>query len=380
MADAVHVKAPDLTMATAEVGELIEHASTKPATAVAPHSTPASPVDAAASSAAGAIHTKMTAMSAELAPRGPAMQQAGSAATASLVAQDAANSARLPSVPTPSFPSPSVPPAATKPKVEALDQHWKLDPPPKPPPDPRPGLPQPPGGWSNDPVLEDAQRIAYGHAWDKHKLEFPGMTQDQLAELIRSMLAGDPRTDPDLHVGQTPAGSTAIYKNGVLVLYDPANTGDLGTVYRPKDGLDDFLRKVAPVPIISPPPDLPNVFEHPPTTQVPPTVLNHPPLPSGPTVFDHPPLPPWLQDPSPPGFQISPTQSPPIFGWDMPDAPAPVGVGGGSPVSGSTLDDVERALKAAGKFTLGAVVVIGGILYCVTHLGDALTLEPAPGS
>jgi hypothetical protein len=82
-------------------------------------------------------------------------------------------------------------------------------------------------------VMDDAQRIAYGHAWKDHAAkDFPGMTPDQLADLVHGMLTGDPRTDPDLHVGQTPRGATAIYKNGVLVLYDPANTGDLGTVFR----------------------------------------------------------------------------------------------------------------------------------------------------
>jgi hypothetical protein len=48
------------------------------------------------------------------------------------------------------------------PTVQAVDYHqFKENPPP-----PDPGLPQPPGGWSDDPVMEDAQRIAYGHAWE----------------------------------------------------------------------------------------------------------------------------------------------------------------------------------------------------------------------
>jgi hypothetical protein len=40
-------------------------------------------------------------------------------------------------------------------------------------------------------------------------------------------------------------------------------------------------------------------------------------------VLDHPPLPPWLQDPSPPGFHLTPSEPPPIFNWDMPDPPPP---------------------------------------------------------
>jgi hypothetical protein len=377
MADVVKVLPPSLLEASSKVAEHLETAA-KPATAAAPVTAAASPVDVAAHGAAAAIQTKMTAMSTELAPKGPALQGKAAGAAASLEAQDAANAARMPSVPSPpSPPSPSIP------KISALDTTWKREPPPPPPPKPRPGLPQPPGGWSNDPALEDAQRIAYGHAWNKHQSEFPGMTQDQLAELIRGMLTGDPRTDPDLHVGQTPTGTTAIYKDGVLVLYDPANTGDLGTVFKPDHGYEDFLRIIAGgSPIISAPPNLPNVFDHPPVSPLPPSVLDHPPVsPVPPTVLDHPPLPPWLADPSPPGFQISPTQSPPIFGWDVPDPAPPVSVGGGSgggsSGGGPSLGDIGHALEKAGEWTLGAVVVVGGLLGILASGGRTLPTAPA---
>jgi hypothetical protein len=52
------------------------------------------------------------------------------------------------------------------------------------------------------------------------------MTQDQLADMVHGMMTGDPRTDPDLHVGSIPGrSSTAIYKDGILVIHDPL-TGD----------------------------------------------------------------------------------------------------------------------------------------------------------
>ncbi|WP_293058815.1 hypothetical protein, partial [Mycobacterium sp.] len=58
-------------------------------------------------------------------------------------------------------------------------------------------------------------------------------------------------------------------------------------------------------PIISQPPNLPPTLNHPPVV-VPPTDTNHPPVAIPPTVLDHPPLPPWLQNPSPPGFDVHP--------------------------------------------------------------------------
>ncbi|EID13280.1 hypothetical protein [Mycolicibacterium phlei] len=107
--------------------------------------------------------------------------------------------------------------------IALVDHTFKLDPPPS-----EPGLPQPPGGWSDDPVMEDAQRIAYGHAWQKHFSDFKGMTQDQLAKLVHDMLTGNPQTDPSLHVGQIPGrSSTAMYKDGIVVIHDPL-TGDGG--------------------------------------------------------------------------------------------------------------------------------------------------------
>ena len=55
------------------------------------------------------------------------------------------------------------------------------------PPDPSPG------GWSKDPLMRAAQKIAYGHASDPttgHMADFPGMTKDQLADLVYQKLKG----------------------------------------------------------------------------------------------------------------------------------------------------------------------------------------------
>src|SRR5580693_2408293 len=107
MAQVVNVQAPDLTRAAATVAQHMETAA-KPPTAAAPLPAAASPADVAASGAAGAIQTKMAALSTELAPKGPAMQQAGTSAAAALQAQDATNASRISALqpPLPSVPKP----------------------------------------------------------------------------------------------------------------------------------------------------------------------------------------------------------------------------------------------------------------------------------
>lgn len=76
-------------------------------------------------------------------------------------------------------------------------------------------------------------------------------------------------------------------------------------------------------PVISAPPTLPPVLDHPPTA-VPPTVLEHPAAPVPPTVLDHPPLPSWLQDPSSPGFHVSPGEPPTFAPFDTPGDNSPL--------------------------------------------------------
>jgi hypothetical protein len=97
----------------------------------------------------------------------------------------------------------------------------------------------------------------------------------------------------------------------------------------------------------------PTTFGHPPTTALPPTVL------------DHPPLPPWLADPSPPGFQISPSQPPPIFGWSTPDPPplpAPMPPPAGPPITIPTPDITPQQAAGAGATLLATLAALGAFL------------------
>ncbi|WP_196807899.1 hypothetical protein [Mycobacterium sp. 141] len=229
-------------------------------------------------------------------------------------------------------------------RVQLVDNHFKLDPPPS-----GPGAPQPPGGWSRDQVMEDAQHIAYGHAWRDHLSDWNGMTQDDLAKVVHDMLTGDPRTDPSLHVGAIPGrSSTAIYKDGIIVIHDPL-TGDQGTVYRPVKGFDEFLRLIGgagAAPVISAPPNLPPTVPHPVENPVP-APAPHAPVAIPPLPADPSRLPPWLANPSPPPMPVSPV-GPSVF----PNTPlAPPSLGGDL-----NPGQVSAPAAAAGGLSLAAIL------------------------
>lgn len=100
------------------------------------------------------------------------------------------------------------------------------------------GLAQPPGGWSKDPGMRMAQEIAYGHAWAKHRDDFKGMTQDELAEKVYQIIQG-PQME---RLGKDKVGNPVMMSyDGFIVIVDPSTT-DHGTVYRPKDPLGEFIR------------------------------------------------------------------------------------------------------------------------------------------
>ena len=79
------------------------------------------------------------------------------------------------------------------------------------------------------------------------------MTRDDLANLIHDMMTGNPKTDPDLHVGSGERNTTVMYRDSILVIHDP-NTRDGGTIFKPDNGFKDFLRYTAP--IINAPPNI----------------------------------------------------------------------------------------------------------------------------
>jgi hypothetical protein len=114
--------------------------------------------------------------------------------------------------------------------VRAVDRHVFKDAP-NPEPDP------PPGGWSGDPLMRAAQKIAYGHAGapDGHMADFPGMTKDQLAELIYGKMRRASEDPRGLQLGSSKSdGAPLIYdpRDNVLIVRDPRGA-DCGTVFKP---------------------------------------------------------------------------------------------------------------------------------------------------
>ena len=115
--------------------------------------------------------------------------------------------------------------------VQAVDFHGPI--PERPNVEPEP----PPGGWSDDPLRRAAEKIAYGHADDKHLKEFPGLTKEKLADLVEDMFRRNLENPGSLVIGRTEDGVPALYdpKTNTLIIRDP-NSLDAGTVYRPRRG------------------------------------------------------------------------------------------------------------------------------------------------
>jgi hypothetical protein len=273
--------------------------------------------------------------------------------------------------------------------IQAVDQHtFKQDPPPPAPPG------NPFAGWTEEQKLQAAEDIAYGHAWEEHGKDFPGMREDGIARWIYETM-----NDPTVLVGTSKeTGSLALFRDERIVFVDPENP-DYGSIYKPdRDPLLYFLDSTVRTPptlvppepdpplpggptngphtasIIGQPPELPRIGDHP-LVPVPPTVLDHPPTAAPPTVFDHPPLPPWLQDPSPPGFHVSPNQPPPMFDWDRPDPSPPATHGPASEPPHSPVISLPP-LKDAEKAGLGLLTTIGGLLVLLAHPDQEVTPTP----
>jgi RHS repeat-associated protein len=86
-------------------------------------------------------------------------------------------------------------------------------------------------------VCPTAESISNGHAFEKHVVErgeFPGVrTRAEFAEVIDDVMMNPQQ------VRNLSNGRTAYWKNGVVVIKNPA-AGDLGTAFVPKDGVSYF--------------------------------------------------------------------------------------------------------------------------------------------
>jgi hypothetical protein len=111
---------------------------------------------------------------------------------------------------------------------------------PEKPPNP-PAIP-PSEGWSADPLMRAAQKIAYGHASDPdggHMGDFPEMDQSGLARLIYEKMQRAISEPYGLVLGGTSTdGVPVIYdpKDNVLIIRDTRpQAPDGGTVFKPND-------------------------------------------------------------------------------------------------------------------------------------------------
>lgn len=202
--------------------------------------------------------------------------------------------------------------------VQLVDHHFKDAP--NPAPDP------PPGGWSSDPLMRAAQKIAYGHAGTDHMADFPGMTRDQLADLVYGKMKRSIENPGGLRLGASSSdGAPVIYdpKDNVMIVRDP-NAADAGTVFKPDlkkypnyinekfGGSANSLRagQLADGPLSSsaePPPSPTRPVEAPPTE----------PLPAGPA-----------SRPQPPPEHVAPVKPPTVEPPAIRPGPSVVGGGG----------------------------------------------------
>lgn len=126
--------------------------------------------------------------------------------------------------------------ASDRAAIQAVDFHGA--PLPEKPPNP-PAIP-PPEGWSTDPIMRAAQKIAYGHASDPdsgHMDDFPDMDQADLAEFVYDKMQRA-MTDPSgLILGYSVSdGVPVIYdpRDNVLIVRDTRpRAPDGGTVFKP---------------------------------------------------------------------------------------------------------------------------------------------------
>jgi filamentous hemagglutinin len=78
----------------------------------------------------------------------------------------------------------------------------------------------------------DAERIAKGHAWSKHKGEFPELsTADEFAQHIAQIMA-KPSASKNLAKGRTAFWDD---QTETIVIRDPSSP-DLGTAFKPRNG------------------------------------------------------------------------------------------------------------------------------------------------
>lgn len=256
-----------------------------------------------------------------------------------------------------------------KPTIQAVDNRTVKDAPPQPvPPDPPPG-PLPPvnnaGDVRNvlDPLQNGGKRGPNGvgtrpdvtEVWDS------GATKRMWDYLTRNATDTAPRSGYD--------GVTRVLPDGTEIGLRQSGKGwgDTIDVWYPDGTSTKVHAPYSPYfpPVISSPPQLPPLADPAPTPLPPPQVGRAPVALPPSTIFDPNGLPPWLQNPSPPGFQVQP--NPPLTiapGVELPLLPTPAPPAsppGGSSVLGDIGHDLAEAGKKTGEGVVAGIVILGGV-------------------
>ncbi len=270
------------------------------------------------------------------------------------------------------FPQNSAPKTPREPKVQSVDNHtFKRDPAP-----PDPGAEPPwkdlPPPKTLDDVREALRQLRRGNNRPHRQLESP----DEIRRFYEWLTKGSVQTLPPFEFPRQ------MLPDGTVIEMRP-DSGSGGPVVEIKPpGAKQGPKVHLPLaPFVDEPPELPGFGDHPPTEL--PTPPNGHPAPSvlPPMQLPHPAdLPPWLHNPSPPGFTVSPDQRPPVFGWDQPNIPAPPVPLPAPPPPGSHswLPDVGHNLGEGGKAVFGWVVVGGVLVWTILSGGEQGSEAAAP--
>jgi hypothetical protein len=250
-------------------------------------------------------------------------------------------------------------PAPKKPTIQAVDHTIKETPPP------------PPGPPNNaDDVKRILKPLEDGINSPHKQLDNPADVRRLYDWLVRDSVGDD-----------TKKGfPRRVLSDGTIIgIRDSNRYGTTVQVYYP-GGQEQKVH--LPASIISDLPQLPPLT-HPPV-ELPPLQTAHPPAaPLPPLVLEHPAeLPPWLQNPSPPGFVVSPVQPPPMMPWDLPDSagglPAPVTSAPPGQSGWSWLPELGQEAADAGKTVGTWLLVIGAAGAAIAGIGSSSGQAAAP--